>query len=371
MIASTVALFLYAKGYSYNRQSRSLEKTGMIIAKSVPDGARVYLNGQLTQATNANLTGLTAGLYSLRLEKDGFSTFQKEVPVKEELATTVEVVLIPLNPELRPLTKTGVKSPTLAQSRDKILFLTSDRDKPGLWSLTLTGNIFSLIKGNLELVAADQDKAALSRAEKIYLSPTDESALIRMNQRGYYLLDLTANKIEPTATAAAKPSLEKWQLLSDEKKKSLSLKYKVPKNIQETATDSATLWSPDERRFLYALPSGKQLEYHVYDTSDPLGVGEKEDNTTLNLPKTQKTKITWFSDSRHLITATCEVETKEEACLSGSIHLIRIDGTNKTQIYSGALSLTDVFPTPDGSKIIILTSFNQNAEPNLSAIVLR
>ena len=137
------------------------------------------------------------------------------------------------------------------------------------------------------------------------------------------------------------------------------------------ATESAALWSPDERRFLYALSQGKKLEYHVYNTTDPLGVGEKEDTNVINLEKTQNAKISWLSDSKHILITTCTQQTKDEICLSGVVQMVRTDGTNLTQIYSGALSSINVFPTPDGTKIIIQTSYNQNTQSNLYAIILR
>lgn len=364
-------VFLYAQGYSFDRQTKTLEKTGMIVVKSYPDGARVYLNGKLAQATNATLTGLKGGLYDLKIEKDGFAPFQKEVPVKEELVTNLEALLVPLNPELKPLTGSGVVSPILSNSRDKILFLTPDRDRPGLWSLNLTGNLFSLIKGNLEAFVADQEKARLSLAEKIFISPNDDQLLVQLNSKGFFNLDLSIAKPSPQATGSATGLFEKWQAIEAKNKTRLAVKYKVPATLLKAATDSASLWSPDERRFLYALSVGKSLEYHVSDTTDPLGVGEKENYTVVRIEKTVHTRVAWFSDSKHLILATCSEETKEQVCLSGSVRLIRLDGTNNVQIYAGALSSTDVFPTPDGTKILILTSFNQVSQPNLYAIILR
>lgn len=370
IILATIALYLYAKGYSYDRQRGTLEKTGMIIVKSTPDGARIYLNDKLVEATNANLTNLSGGLYRLRVEKDGHSPFEKDVPVRPEYATLVEAVVIPLNPELKPLTTTGAKNPVLTASHDKILFATDDKEKPGIWTLNLTGNLFSLFKGNLEAVLTDKEKSFFSLAQKIILSPTDEEALVEMNTQGYFLADLTKSNPEVEATNSAEVLTQRWQEELNQKKLSLANRYKVPKTLLIEASQSATLWSPDERKFLYYRSQGQNLEYRVYNTTDPLGVGEKEEYSVIKIDKTQNTKFTWFSDSKHLILANCERENKEKRCLAGSIHLIRIDGTNKTQVYQGTLSSTEAFPTPDGSKIIILTSFNENTEPNLYAIIL-
>ena len=372
IIAVSTAVFLYAKGYNFNRQTKSLEKTGMIVVKSEPPGASIYLNGAIYKTnTNTNLANLKSGIYNLKIEKDGYSPFQKDVPVKEEYATEITVVLIPLNPDLRPLTTSGARSPQFTSTRDKIVFLTRDRERPGIWSLNLAGNIFSIFKGSIDVLVPDQTRANFSLAERIHISPNDEQALVTMNKAGYYLLDLTAADASPQATSAAQAVFSQWSEIDRAKKLALLKRGGVPETLFNVATESATVWSPDGKRFLYTTQKQENLEYHVYDTSDPLDIGEKEDYTTVTIPKNQVSKVSWYSDSKHLIISTCEQETKEQVCINGNIKLVRNDGTNSTLVYSGALTSIDVFPTPDGTKIIILTSFNPNSVPNLYAIILR
>lgn len=372
ILAASTGVFLYAKGYNFNRETKSLEKTGMIVVKSLPPGSNIYLNGTLYKATtNTSLANLKPGVYNLKIEKDGYSPFQKDVPVKEEYATEVTAMLVPLNPELRPLTTTGAENPLFTSARDKIIFLTRDRENPGIWSLSLSGNLFSLFKGNIDVLVPDQVKAVFSLAEGLYLSPNDEQALVAMNKAGYYMLDLTASKPAPQATSSAQKVFDAWGAAAKQKKLELARRNRVPPNLENIATESAAIWSPDEKRFAYAVGTPDTWEYHVYDTNENLDIGEKTDYATVTIPKTQKSKLTWYSDSKHLIISTCESELPDQTCTFGSIRLIRIDGTNNTLVYSGALSSVDVFPTPDGTKIIILTSFNPNSVPNLYAIILR
>ena len=108
LVAVTVVVTLWAKGYTLERESRTLEKTGMIAAKSTPDGAKVVLDGKLATATNATIPNLKPGLHHLKIEKEGYLTWEKEVPVEAELVTPVEALLVPLAPELKPLTSQGI-----------------------------------------------------------------------------------------------------------------------------------------------------------------------------------------------------------------------------------------------------------------------
>ena len=59
----TVGIFLYTAGYRIGKDKNTnhvdITQTGMINVKSSPDGANVYLNGELKTATNGAISSLT------------------------------------------------------------------------------------------------------------------------------------------------------------------------------------------------------------------------------------------------------------------------------------------------------------------------
>jgi len=59
------------------------------------------------------------------------------------------------------------------------------------------------------------------------------------------------------------------------------------------------------------------------------------------------------------------------ASKKGRISLIRIDGTNKVEIYNGALYSDNVYSAPGGDKLIILTGFKSNAQTDLYTLGIR
>jgi len=376
IVSTTTIIFLWAKGYTINRETKKVEKVGMISVKSLPDGARIFLDGNLALATNTTLGNLKGGTYKLRLEKDGYSSWEKDVPVKEELVTFVDVVLIPRSVEIKPLTTSGVNYPVINSNKDKIYFIAkvnSDLDTPqksGLWALDLNSSIFNIFKTAASLIFPDTKTLAYSSADLLDLSPSDNQMLIKMNEKGYYLADLSGTDL-PVATTTAVPTQNNWQKQVLAKKKTLSDKYKLGVPLSEISTDPNTIWSPDEKKFVYKKKNekGDSWQFYVRNLSDPLGVGEENEYLVATVSLDSKTEFGWYPDSKHLITSECD--SAKQPCVSGSIHLVEIDGTNNTQIYSGSMSLGSVFPTPDGSKIIILATFNQSAPPNLYAISLR
>jgi lysophospholipid acyltransferase (LPLAT)-like uncharacterized protein len=55
----------------------------------------------------------------------------------------------------------------------------------------------------------------------------------------------------------------------------------------------------------------------------------------------------------------------------GIISLIRIDGTNKTEIYNNKIYSNNVFSAPSWDKIIVLTSFRTEGQSDLYTISIR
>jgi len=70
--------------------------------------------------------------------------------------------------------------------------------------------------------------------------------------------------------------------------------------------------------------------------------------------------VQWFPDSRHLLFIRDE-----------KIEIMEYDSTNLTTLYSGPFAQSFTYPWPDGSRLIILTSFSPDSPLNLYAIELK
>ena len=86
---STVLIF-FAKGYKIRTEERSFEKTGWILVKSAPDGAKVYLDGKAVNPTNTSIGNLTNGTYSLKILKEGYHEWKKSLLVREEFVNAIK-----------------------------------------------------------------------------------------------------------------------------------------------------------------------------------------------------------------------------------------------------------------------------------------
>jgi hypothetical protein len=53
------------------------------------------------------------------------------------------------------------------------------------------------------------------------------------------------------------------------------------------------------------------------------------------------------------------------------MYLMEYDNTNRTAVYSGPFDPMFIYPWPDGSRILTLTSLSSTSLPNLYAIELK
>lgn len=371
LVATTVLVTLYASGYRVDLEDRSLRGTGIISVSSIPDGALVYLNDVPKDATNTSISGLKPGEYSLRLEKQGFANWEKKVEVKKELVTTEKALLIPLVPEFKPLTITGVQNPHISPDKQRILYqVTSGGDaagsEKGIWMLDIAERPFDLTNRPSALLP-DDSKRSYSQAQ-LEWGPDSKTFLVTLEEATFQY-DLTTNQLEEVT------DLEKlrkeWSLQRQETQE------KLFENLDKEAVDKIKalpepIWSPDNSRVLYSLQEGEGTIYRVYDLKpnvvERIDKPQPREYTTLTVGEGEFVKVGWFSDSQHLI--LLRKDSTESS--TGTVSVVEIEGSNKTEVFTGTVVGEEVVATPNGSKLVVLTNFNPaSQENNLYTISLR
>ena len=362
-------MYLYTSGFRLKRDVKKgtidINKTGMISVKSLPTGASVSLDGELRTATDDTVSGISPGTHRLKIVKKGFVEWNKDIQVFEQLVTDITAVLVSQSPRMEPLTNSGVKAPSISPTLTKLAYFSFDSEKPGIWVVPLTSSL-GLFRTNPTIAIQDTPYTKYSQGEEIAWSPDEKSLLVRAAGNVYHLINLDTGTAQTTLKAA--DIKKQW---ADE----LTLKRTKFVNGLNTTQEVKTLallqtssWAPDEKKFLFTKQNGNQLEYRVYDLENPIPVGEKVETlvftTTVSDPQP---KISWYSDSFHLILVEGNVQKDNK----GSISLIRIDGTNKTEVYNNTLYSDSVFSAPSGDKLIVVTSFKSGDQSDLYTVSIR
>jgi len=375
LLGTTTLLYLFLAGWRPNldlsggkiQPSINLKQTGMISAKSNPQAASVYLDGKLITSTNNSLSGIEPGMHNLRIVKNGYIEWQKTIEVFPELVTDITAVLISQTPRIEPLTNTGSNNPTLSASLEKIAFFSKDTEAPGVWVIQLgSSSGISLFRNSAKNILKDSSFINYSDGKSLAWSPDEDQLLIETKDSKFYLLDINSNDVQPVL----KPNdlKDSWNKKLTKKRLDFIAQLNLPAEIIKTASDENTIWSPDSKKFIYKVTENNKITYKIYNMEKPLPVGEKVESTVFEYPSNaSQPKISWYSDSFHLI-LTEDYDAKER---KGKISIIRIDGTNKTEIYNNTLYTDVVYSTPDGEKLIILTTFKSNNQTDLYTLGIK
>lgn len=401
--AGAGAAMLLAKGYTFSAKQARIVGTGIISVSSVPDGASVYIDGHLTTATNTNISSLTPKKYHLKIAKEGFISWENDVEVAEGLVTEVKATLFPALPTIYPLTVNGVSNTLLSPDGQKLAFLvpmgseTRTRQKGGVWVWTMSTQPISFNRGAEphQLVSStstlDFSKAAMQ------FSPDSKSLMVTLQEGGIPGEASTRNFLLPVdrttsvsdlkdITPIVSATLKEWA--DDEKTQKMEMVLAIKDlQVQKVASESAIVrWSPDETKFITVTgPAGNNprdtlTRAKVYDLITPVKADSNNSprfgeagraglsagqsglvgSKVYDLPEARA--YYWLPDSRHVILVQ-----------DGKISLADFDGTNMAVIYAGPFQDSAVYPWPDSSRLMIVTSFNTPtaSTPNIFGINLK
>lgn len=392
LVLATTAVILYGRGYrpDFDGGKLNISGTGLLVATSKPDGASVFINGNLTTATD-NTINLAPGEYTVRIFKDGYFPWEKNLVVQKEVVTKAEALLFPNAPKLESITNIGVGNPVLDPSQTKIAYLVASQSarRNGIYVLDLsTRPILTLQSSSTQLV---DDTADFFSDSTFTWSPDGDEliATISATPAGQsppggaqtsYLLDANRFNPLPTNVTATLQSVGlTWQNEKDEKDEARlnALPSKLRSLVRENF--SVLEWALDDTKILYkasksaelpiiisprrigseTIPEERSIEEgatYVYDIQEDknfkiLGKPEEEGDVVLR----------WFPGFKHLLYIH-----------DNKVDVLEYDGANLTTIYAGPFVNGFVFPWPDGSKIVILTNLgNPEILPNLYTIFLK
>lgn len=353
MILAGAAIFL-AKGYTFSPKEKRIVGTGILAITSEPDAASVFLDGHLTTATNANISSLSPKTYQVKVVKEGFIAWERAVEVKEGLVTDLKVTLFPSLPTIYPLTYSGVKNPTLSPDGSKLAFIVPSaaagggvNKKAGVWVWTMAKNqpIAFARSAEPHQIATSPAIGGVADFSAASLSwSADSKQVLATVGQNNFLLDSDSLNTDPRdITAILSATIKGWEDDTKDKNAARILAIKDA-SLRKIASDSAAIkWSPDETKFM--------ANQKIYDL---------EEGKSYDLPDAKA--HLWLPDSNHVILVE-----------DSTISVMDFDGTNKAIIYAGKFEDNFVFPWPDSSRLVFISSFPTPtaSEPNLYGINLR
>lgn len=412
-----------AQGYRPDFATLTLRPSGILVATSNPEGAQLFIDGDLISATDTTLN-LPPGEYEIEIRKDGFSTWKKILPIEKELVMTTEAYLFPTFPNLRPLTFTGASNPVISPDGQKTVYTVSGAspERDGLWVLDLADRPLGFNREPRLIAQSDLLSKDFSQAEYTwspdskqilvtFRTPTNPEAKNPVYEEENYVLE--SGQLTPPAdfvdiTATLTGVRARWEEESELRRQAQLSKLPQSLLTMMEAAVGDFLFSPDETKLLYVAtasasipeeiipplpatnptPETRQIEpenIYVYDleqdknyfitkasevlsstdpTTPPENKNDQIENKSgiwnLEFGISKPKVLTWFPTSRHLFLVR---ESK--------VTILEYDATNWIDIYSGPFVDSFVFPFPSDNKVLLLTSLGSDTPPNLYALSLR
>lgn len=419
----------YAKGNLRLNDQGILGQVGLLSANSFPTGAQIFINDKLTSATDDTIY-LEPGEYQVRVVKEGYSPWQKTLQIEQELVAQTNALLFPTAPSIVPLTFTGVQKTLPSPDGQKILYYTassSTKTKNGLYLLEMNSSFLSLQKGSRQV---SNDIPTFNLVEANYIWSPDSSEILILGKNKSFLLPIDKKNdiaYQKNVHNQIKNILSTWEEEMYLRERQFLAEF--PPEIIKIATTSAknVYISPDKKRLLYTaitavtladelvppIPAkntqaqNRQLEpggIYIYDREEDVNfkIGNEAGEALVHKPSIlasdldqKKPKsleaspsafaqlqattsaqtarnfayyhtslfintLQWYPDSKHVIFAD-----------DNKIEVMEYDAANKTTLYAGPFADKFLYPWPDGSKIVILTSFSPDSPKNLYAIEVK
>lgn len=382
---ATVGVILYAQGYRFSQDNPtfSLQETGLLVLTSEPDGAKVFIDGNLATATDDTIN-LNEGTYDVKIEKDGYFPWQKNIPIKKGVVSEAQVKLFPKTPKLEPITETGAENVIVEPNGRYIAYTvsTGTARERGIYTLDLNSRPIFQIGSTITQLTSDIE-TPFSTA-KLSFSPDGDELLAtvsgQLNQPTYLLEPEKPESLAQNVTLLLNQIDTQWKETDQINRQKLI--SSLPSNLRTHADTlfKKPILSPLENKILYTASTSANLpmiinpplpgvnpttevreltegNMYVYDIKE-----DKNYNiySVENSQDIAKPEFVWHPNSGYLFF------TEENR-----IKVIQYDGTNKTTISAVPFQENFIYPWPDGSNLIILTNLNlEDAPANLYRISL-
>ncbi len=372
IVGLTILGVKFLQGYRVDINKKQLKLTGLLVVKTHPLAAQLFINGKLSGATDVSLS-LPEGEYDLRLTEPGYQSWTKKVKIKNGLVTQVEATLWPLSPDLSKITYAGVLKPILSPNRNEIAYILPNSKaindwqlQPGLYILSLSPKGI-LSRKKSRLIAKNSPGVDFSKVQRLIWSPDGTKIMAIFSNRVYLL---STNNIQDNLplldiSYQKESLLHLWSKQKRIQERALFEKIKAPLSEILAAKTKLIDIAPDDNLIFYQATASGQLKevitpplpdyghlpeqrllkkgsYYVYDI--------KEDKNYLVFTKDHfkdKVNFLWMADSQHLLVVQ-----------PGKVSIVEYDGGNFTTVFTGKVDLDYVFPAPSGKDVIVWTSLN-------------
>jgi len=363
--------------------------TGVSNIYPSPDGQKIlfYVNQASSSSNNGfYLLELTSNFLSLQ---SGPRQITDDVPALE--LDKAHIIWSPNSREIMILVNQELGGREFLISIDRKVSLLDQTDISHLRVNTLSAweeEIYQKERQFLEKFPSEILRVASESAKNVYISPDKKrllyTATADVNLALIPPLPATSNQVEERELKAGniyvydREEDKNFLVLSEELRPSFPLQNLVPNETEEELINiNNKLNDLDETEIELTYFDKQLLSDDLFTTemrqleSSPEAFLRLQAESIINKETTainfnnyytgvKLNSLQWFPDSKHLLYVA-----------DSKVQIMEYDGHNNTVLYSGPFADEFIYPWPDGSQVIIHTSFSPDSPFNLYAINLK
>lgn len=377
LVVGLIGIFasFYARGYQFSFRSLSFIPRGLLVIKSEPTGAQIFIDGNLKTASDATIS-LSPDTYDVSVQKDGYWPWNKRVVIEKEVVTTAIISLFRTAPTLTPVTFSGSVNPVASSDLSKIAYAVlpskdaSQNGKAGLWVIETAELPLGFSRDPRMITDGDF-------SDSQWLFSPDARQILLTSKTGVYLVDtssFTPQNARVNVSSRKDAILKDWDT---QRKDKLSAQIR---NLPDELVDilnrksSSVAFAPDETKLLYTASASATLDENLIKELPGSSTQKQERTIQIGLTYLYDIKedrnfrvgdegqvLHWFPTSRHLVLAE-----------DGKLTIMDYDGTNRQPVYNGSYVFPNVFPYANTNKLLIMTNLGSNSSSaNLYSISLK
>ncbi|KKR06403.1 MAG: Protein kinase [candidate division WS6 bacterium GW2011_GWF2_39_15] len=163
IIVGTILVYMYARGYRLDFDGKDIRETGVVNLESKPTRAEITINGEKNGKTPKTVASIDEGYAQVKLKKEKYYDWIKNVPVIREKSTPVTANMFLKEPATEVLVEipkeyTFVKG-QVSENRQHILYITKDKKNIyTIWRYDLNKSFWNL-SNNPHIITTIEDPA--------------------------------------------------------------------------------------------------------------------------------------------------------------------------------------------------------------------
>lgn len=191
--AISIISILVARGYNFT--GSEIKENGILNIISTPEGAKIYINGE-QKATTPKKIELAAGQYEIKIAKENYGEWQKEVLVEASIVSDISATLFPTELSLEQLTFTNLDKAFFSDDGNIAIYVVSQEPNQGVWLTKLEKTIFEISSSQPTKVVeieAVPEQCIIEETYNIKVAFDNSKALMECNLGNYkefFLIDL-------------------------------------------------------------------------------------------------------------------------------------------------------------------------------------